>query len=861
MTRLEKPRRARRGAALAFSLLTLLLAGLHPQAARAQATAGATASGFDNPVIPGMASDPSVVRVGDDYYLVTSTFEYFPGVPVYHSRDLVHWRMLGHALARPTQLPLIRLTRNGGVWAATIREHAGTFYMVTTLKTEGHGNFYVTAKDPAGPWSEPIELEQGGIDPSLFFDDDGKVYLTTGGGECSMRICQSEIDIKTGKRLSDIRPLWNGTGGSSPEGPHLYKRGGFYYLLIAEGGTEYGHMVTVARSRSPWGPFESNPRNPVLTHRNFKQSPIQATGHADLVQAQDGGWWAVFHGIRPATRMAHHIGRETYLAPVTWSDDGWPVVNGTGTVTPRMDVKTLPVQPWPAEPARDDFDAKQLAVRWSFVRNLDPARFSLTERPGWLRLKGSTVTLDDTDFPPVAVLRRQQHLEAEGVTLLDFKPTREGEEAGVALRQNERHHYEIGVRRGASGGREVYVRYRVGGIVSDAAAQTIGDGPVRLRVRALPEIYRFSYAVGGEAFRDLGGVETRYLASEVANGFNGVFLGPFATGRGRDAAAPADFDWFDYRESPQPPLDAATLAEQKNLPPGYTVFSVETAERGLLNRYPYVTRLSTDIPEGVKAEPGIPYARYGTREMKLDLFRPEGGGTRPAVIVVHGGAWITGNHAMENPFAAELARRGYVAATIEYRLSNEAKYPAQIHDLKAAVRYLRANAARYGIDPKRIAAVGASSGGHLVALLGATNGMKEFEGDGGNASASSEVQAVVDIDGTATFVDPGNIEKERKGPLDTNTRLVGATFDEKPDVWREASPVTHVHRGSAPTLFVNSSSYRPFQQREEMRERLRALGIASEMVVIPDTPHPFWLFHPWFDQTVRHVEEFLKRTL
>jgi pectinesterase len=216
---------------------------------------------------------------------------------------------------------------------------------------------------------------------------------------------------------------------------------------------------------------------------------------------------------------------------------------------------------------------------------------------------------------------------------------------------------------------------------------------------------------------------------------------------------------------------------------------------------------------------------------------------------------------MENPFAAELARRGYVAATVEYRLSNEAKYPAQIQDLKAAVRYLRANASRYGIDPERIAAVGASSGGHLVALLGATNGMSHFEGEGGNANTSSAVQAVVDIDGTATFVDPGNIEKEKRGPLNTNTQLIGGTYDEKPEVWREASPITHVHEGSAPVLFINSSSYRPFQQREEMQAKLRALGITSEMVVIPDTPHPFWLFHPWFDQTIAHVEEFLKRTL
>jgi alpha-N-arabinofuranosidase len=842
--------------ALAFAALALLTA-LRPAPAEAR-------QGFDNPVIPGMASDPSVTRVGDDYYLVTSTFEYFPGVPVYHSRDLVHWRLIGHALTRTTQLPLVRLTRNGGVWAPTIRHHDGLFYMVTTLKTEAGGNFFVTATDPSGPWSEPFKLEQGGIDPSLFFDDDGKVYLTTGGGECAMRICQSEIDVKTGKRLSDIRPLWSGTGGSSPEGPHLYKKGGFYYLLIAEGGTEYGHMVTVARARSPWGPFESNPRNPVFTHRNFKSSPLQATGHADLVQAHDGNWWAVFHGIRPATRQAHHTGRETLLAPVTWSEDGWPVFNGTGTVTPRMDVKTLPPRPWPAEARRDDFAAHALAHAWSFVRNLDPARFSLSERPGWLRLKGSSVTLDDAEAPPVAVLRRQQHLDAEAVTRLDFKPAREGEEAGLAIRQNERHHYEIGVRRaqGGSGGREVYLRYRVGGLTTVAAAQGIGDGIVRLRVRAYPEIYRFSYAVGDVEFKDLGGIETRYLASEVANGFNGVFVGPFATGRGRESTAPADFDWFDYAQASEPPLDPSIVAEQKTLPPGYNVFSVETAERGLLRNYPHVTRLSTELPPGVTSKPGIVYARYGTREMRLDLFSPAARrGRRPAVIVVHGGAWITGHHRMENPFAAELARRGYVAATVEYRLSNEAKYPAQIHDLKAAVRFLRANAARYGIDAERIAAVGASSGGHLVALLGATNGMKNFEGDGGSATASSAVQAVIDIDGTATFVDPGNIEKEKRGPLDTNTRLIGATYEQKPDVWREASPITHVHGGSAPTLFINSSAYRPFQQREEMLARLRALGVASEMVVIPDTPHPFWLFHPWFDQTILHVEEFLKKTL
>lgn len=306
---------------------------------------------------------------------------------------------------------------------------------------------------------------------------------------------------------------------------------------------------------------------------------------------------------------------------------------------------------------------------------------------------------------------------------------------------------------------------------------------------------------------------------------------------------------------------AEEAREQATLPPGYTVFSVDTAERGLLKKYPYIKRLSTDLPRGVKARLGIVYARYQSRELRLDLFQPSGKGPFPAVILVHGGAWITGRHAMENPFAMELAKRGFVAATIEYRLSNEAKYPAAIHDLKASIRWLRANARRLAIDPKRIGAVGASAGGHLVALLGATNGMPGFEGEGGNPKASSTVRSVVDIDGPVTFVDPGNIEKEKKGPYDTNTRLIGGTYAEKPEVWREASPITHVNHNSAPVLFINSSGFRPFQQREEMSARLKALGIKSELVVIPDTPHPFWLFHPWFEPTIQYTVEFLKQTM
>src|SRR5581483_5212110 len=253
-----------------------------------------------NPIIPGFHPDPSICRVGDDYFLVTSSFEYFPGVPIFHSRDMGHWRQIGHCLTRPSQLPLPGVQASRGIFAPTIRHHDGVFYMVTTNVTSG-GNFVVHTRDPFGAWSEPIWLGQGGIDPSLFFDADGRVYLTstyTSGpvpdeidpATFSWGVQQSEIDIASGRRLTEPRPIWGGTGGKYPEAPHLYRIGGAYYLMIAEGGTEYGHMVTIARGASPWGPWEPCPHNPIVSHRSL-QSPIQGLGHADLVEAADRSWW------------------------------------------------------------------------------------------------------------------------------------------------------------------------------------------------------------------------------------------------------------------------------------------------------------------------------------------------------------------------------------------------------------------------------------------------------------------------------------------------------------------------------------------------------------------------------------------
>ncbi len=248
---------------------------------------------YQNPVIPGFYPDPSVCRVGEDYYLVTSTFQYFPGVPVFHSRDLVHWRQIGHCLTRASQLPLENASSYGGIYAPTIRYHDGVFYMITTNVNAGK-HFIVSTSDPAGEWSEPVWIDQAGIDPSLLFDGDRVYFSWTMRGA----IYQAELDIGTGKLLTEPRLIWRGTGGRYPEAPHLYKIDGTYYLMVAEGGTENGHMETLARSSSPWGPFEPCPHNPILTHRNRGAHSIQGTGHADVVQAHDGSWWAVFLAFR-----------------------------------------------------------------------------------------------------------------------------------------------------------------------------------------------------------------------------------------------------------------------------------------------------------------------------------------------------------------------------------------------------------------------------------------------------------------------------------------------------------------------------------------------------------------------------------
>lgn len=508
---------------------------------------------YANPVIPGFFPDPSICRVGADFYLVTSSFEYFPGVPVMHSTDLVQWRQIGHCLTRTSQLDLGEAPASGGIYAPTIRWHDGRFY-VTATNVSGRGHFIVSATAPEGPWSEPVWVDQDGIDPSLFFED-GRCYFTStvepdpGGPHEALPafvrgVQQSIVDPMTGERLSDVRFLWSGSGGRFPEAPHLVRRGRFYYLLLAEGGTESGHMVTAARSTSPWGPWEGCPRNPVLSHRS-RPSPFQATGHADLVELADGTWWAVLLGTRP-TGNRHHLGRETFLVPVTWDDDGWPELGEHGMVPETAAHPALPRASARDLATVDLFDGPDLPGHWVTPRRpLSEHEVSLTTNPGELTMLGGPDDLDQ--LQPVLLLRRQQHLRCTVTAELDVAPG-DGEEAGLVVWMNERHHVAIAVG-GCRGRRTVGLRQRIGPLGA-LTPEDVEDGPLELRVDAAESHYRFSVRHGGSQVLDLGVVETRYLSSEVAGGFTGVMIGMYATGKGRSASTPAVWRRFEYRPVP-----------------------------------------------------------------------------------------------------------------------------------------------------------------------------------------------------------------------------------------------------------------------------------------------------------------------
>jgi alpha-N-arabinofuranosidase len=522
-------------------------------------SASARGAAFENPIIRGFSPDPSICRVGDDFYLVTSTFEYFPGVPVYHSRDLVNWDLISYCLTTPSQLPLGNCLSSSGIYAPTLRYHDGLFYMITT-NFASKGAFYVTARDPRGPWSEPVWLGNMNADPSLLFDDDGKVYVVhpSGHGKNGGLIYLMELDVKRGAyaegQQAPGRLIWTGTGGQYPEGPHLYKINGQYYLMIAEGGTGSDHRETIARSDSPYGPYIPFENNPILTHRDLPNHPISAAGHADLVQLQDGSWWGVCLGVRQKNWVSA-LGRESFLAPVEWSTEGWPIMGEQRRLRLDGPGPALPRQPLPPKPARDEFSAATLDLEWNHVRNPDATRYSLDARPGWLRLKGASVSLDDL-ASPTAVVCRQRHFGVQLATRLDFSPTRDGDEAGIVLRQTDALHAEFCVTR-TNGARRLVLRLSEPVKPTEPCKKTVLSdiqapaGAIQLLVTADRDQYRFTWKSADGKTGDAGSIPTSALAVEASwpKGimcFTGMMAGLYATGNGAEASVPADFDWFDY---------------------------------------------------------------------------------------------------------------------------------------------------------------------------------------------------------------------------------------------------------------------------------------------------------------------------
>jgi alpha-N-arabinofuranosidase len=507
---------------------------------------------FKNPIITGMNPDPSICRVGDDFYLVTSTFEYFPGLPIYQSKDLVHWKMIGYVLARASNCPLGGAGSSGGNYAPAIRYHNGIFYVsCTNYGGKGtQGAFYVTAKKPAGPWSDPVWVGNWNVDPSIMFTNDS-MYWVSPDNNGSFMI--GTMNPATGKFIKPLKKIASGLGGSSPEGPHMYKINDYYYLMSAEGGTGYQHREVIQRSKSPWGPFEASPVNPVVSNMNNPESPFQAIGHADMFQLKDGSWWLVCLGFRPKDGKHHHLGRETFLAPVIWDANGWPKGGINGVVNEEFPKPNLPSHIWEKEPVRDNFESLTLRLPWNFIRNPYDADWSLTEKPGYLRLKGSKVSLKEKDSPAF-IGRRQTAFNIAASTKINFTPVAPNEEAGLVIRGNDANHFDFLVTL-LDGKRVVMLRKYLKDKAAGVNYKEIPDGDIILRISATELEYSFWFQKDGKTAELLGTAATKDISTEAIGGFTGAYVGMYASGNGKTCTNPADFDWFDFEEDPATPYE------------------------------------------------------------------------------------------------------------------------------------------------------------------------------------------------------------------------------------------------------------------------------------------------------------------
>lgn len=518
---------------------------------------------FNNPILAGFNPDPSICRVGEDYYLVTSTFAYFPGIPILHSKDLVNWNQIGSAITRTSQLDLTEQGFSRGLYAPTIAFHDDKYYITCTQVDLG-GNFIVTADRPEGPYSQPYWLpEVNGIDPSLFFDEDGKVYIVYNsippdnvslyGGHRTIRMYELDSDSLTVKGEEHLlinggtdiekEPVWI-------EAPHIYKRNGYYYLMAAEGGTSYNHSEVIFRSKDILGPYEVFDNNPILTQRHLdttRAKPITSTGHADIVELPSGEWWAVFLGCRPYQGGHYNTGRETFLAPVRW-ENGWPVINPDFDEVqyqypiPTTTNKTKAIRPLNGNfTYRDDFSS-DFDKRWYFLRNVKEQWYTHDQKAGTftLQLRPETIAAKGN---PSALLQVQPHLYGYAQTQLSFSAQNEVEMAGLLVLQNDRHYYFIN-----KAGDQLQLLKKTETGYETLSSVAYSAKSVHLRIEASGNHYHFYYSENGNDFKLLAeNVDATHLSTQSAGGFVGCMYGLYASSNGQDSDNEATFEYFELQ--------------------------------------------------------------------------------------------------------------------------------------------------------------------------------------------------------------------------------------------------------------------------------------------------------------------------
>jgi xylan 1,4-beta-xylosidase len=530
-----------------------------------------------NPVLRGFNPDPSILRVGDDYYIATSTFEWYPGVQIHHSRDLVHWRLLTRPLRRARQLDMRGDPDSCGVWAPCLTYDNGLFYLIyTDVKRYGRAsiggasnaslrdfhNYLVTAPRIDGDWSDPVYLNSSGFDPSLFHDADGRKYLLNmlwdhrPGQNRFAGIVLQEYSPGERRLIGARRLIFRGTSIGFTEAPHLYRRGGYYHLIVAEGGTFWGHAVTMARSRQIEGPYELHPETYVLTARDRPDSALQRAGHGSLVETQEGETYLAYLCGRPLPNRGRCVlGRETAVQKMVWSTDDWlRTVDGQGTPQVETPGPNVPAHPFPAPSVREDFDAAELPIDFQWLRSPYPARlWSLTERPGFLRLFGRETL--GSQFEQALVARRQQAFCFTASTRMEFECEHFQQAAGLVYYYNGTKFHYFFLSEDDTIGRHLRVMScltDVGDSFGAPIPLPAGTGNIELRMDVDYERLIFSYRLPGEGWRSVTQVFDASIVSDEAGpptspNFTGAFVGVCCQD-GAGTGLPADFDYFEYFE-------------------------------------------------------------------------------------------------------------------------------------------------------------------------------------------------------------------------------------------------------------------------------------------------------------------------